>query len=196
MKNDLIATQINVLQMQDRAKHLWGDNNRLQKQIHEKESVFNKKQKKNDELISEKVIRINELETKIEELTKESKALFSERKQMNETHQSDLKTINTRQLAEVEDMQRQISVQESRLEDIVNWLDQETDKRIQREQMKENLQVLFEKHDIEIDQIKKEKAITIDKLRKEMLQNIRTVKNQMLSMNEEQLQGTTKMTVR
>lgn len=44
--------------------------------------------------------------------------------------------------------------------------------------------------------IKKEKGIAIDKLRKEMLQNIRAVKNQMLSMNEEQLQGTTKMTVK
>lgn len=44
--------------------------------------------------------------------------------------------------------------------------------------------------------IKREKGIEIDKLRKEMLQKIRAVKNHMLSMNEEQLQGTTKMTVR
>jgi hypothetical protein len=47
-----------------------------------------------------------------------------------------------------------------------------------------------------MDNIKKERALAIDKLRKEMLMKIRNVKNQMLSMNEDQLQGTTKLTVK
>lgn len=46
-----------------------------------------------------------------------------------------------------------------------------------------------------MDGIKKERSVAIDKLRKEMLMNIRNVKTEMLTMNEEQLQGTTKMTV-
>ena len=47
-----------------------------------------------------------------------------------------------------------------------------------------------------MDVIKKERAAAIDKLRKEMLMNIRNVKIQMLTMNEDQLQGTTKLTVK
>ena len=53
-----------------------------------------------------------------------------------------------------------------------------------------------EKHRGELENIKKERGIAIDKLRKEMLFNIRNVKVQMHSMNEDQLQGTTKLTVK
>ena len=42
-----------------------------------------------------------------------------------------------------------------------------------------------EKHRQDLATIKKERAAAIDKLRKEMLMNIRNVKIQMLTMNED-----------
>jgi type IV secretory pathway VirB9-like protein len=45
------------------------------------------------------------------------------------------------------------------------------------------------------EEIEQDKVILIDKLRKEMLLQIRAVKIKMLNMNEDQLVGTTKLTV-
>lgn len=46
-----------------------------------------------------------------------------------------------------------------------------------------------------MEEIEQEKVIQIDNLRKEMLLQIRAVKIKMLNMNEDQLVGTTKLTV-
>ena len=51
-------------------------------------------------------------------------------------------------------------------------------------------------HNAELADIKEKRTKEINELRKEMLFNIRNVKGQMLNMNEEQLQGTTKLTAK
>lgn len=51
-----------------------------------------------------------------------------------------------------------------------------------------------EAHVTNLKTVKKERQAEIYKLRKEMLFSIRDVKIQMLSMNEENLKGTTKLT--
>jgi hypothetical protein len=96
----------------------------------------------------------------------------------------------------VEVKNKEIAIKKEELMDIRNWIDQEADKIIDKEQLEKELDELVSKHNQEQAVIKKERAIAIDKLRKEMLFNIRNVKMQMLSMNEEQLQGTTKLTVK
>ena len=53
-----------------------------------------------------------------------------------------------------------------------------------------------EAHNAELADIKEKRTKEINELRKEMLFNIRNVKGQMLNMNEEQLQGTTKLTAK
>ena len=50
-------------------------------------------------------------------------------------------------------------------------------------------------HETTLEEIEHEKVIQIDNLRKEMLLQIRAVKIKMLNMNEDQLVGTTKLTV-
>lgn len=50
-------------------------------------------------------------------------------------------------------------------------------------------------HQRKLEQIEQDKVIQIDNLRKEMLLQIRAVKIKMLNMNEDQLVGTTKLTV-
>ena len=50
-------------------------------------------------------------------------------------------------------------------------------------------------HQAILDSIEKDKIKQIDDLRKEMLLQIRAVKVKMLNMNEDQLVGTTKLTV-
>lgn len=57
-----------------------------------------------------------------------------------------------------------------------------------RDQQREN-------HAKFVEEIEHDKVIQIDNLRKEMLMQIREVKIQMLNMNEDQLVGTTKLTV-
>ena len=46
-----------------------------------------------------------------------------------------------------------------------------------------------------MEEIEHDKIVQIDKLRKDMLLQIRAVKVKMLNMNEDQLVGTTKLTV-
>lgn len=185
MAKETVDNKINVFQMQSRAKHLWGDNNRLENQIKGKQDDYNYSRKKHDVDMKDKVERINELEAKIELLKKDTKGLFAERKKMNEIHQNDLKQLNTRHLTEIEDMNHQITNQEEKLEDINHWLDSETDKVQSRNKLRNELERLQAKHGYEMSGIKREKGIQIDKLRKEMLQRIREVKSQMLSLNEE-----------
>jgi hypothetical protein len=50
-------------------------------------------------------------------------------------------------------------------------------------------------HLSKLDEIEHDKIVQIDKLRKDMLLQIRAVKVKMLNMNEDQLVGTTKLTV-
>ena len=52
-----------------------------------------------------------------------------------------------------------------------------------------------EKQEQMMDEIEREKRESIDNLRKQMLLQIRAVKVKMLNMNEDQLVGTTKLTV-
>jgi len=51
------------------------------------------------------------------------------------------------------------------------------------------------KHEQRLEEIEHDKIVQIDKLRKDMLLQIRAVKVKMLNMNEDQLVGTTKLTV-
>lgn len=115
---------------------------------------------------------------------------------MQDDHQKDLKDINTKHLAEVENKKQEIAALDENYEDITNWLLIEADKEFERQTLQNTFNGIIHKHQQEMDNIKRERGIAIDKLRKEMLQNIRNVKTQMLTMNEEQLQGTTKMTVK
>jgi gluconate kinase len=69
----------------------------------------------------------------------------------------------------VEDLKKQIVNQEERVEDINNWMDQEADKVMKRNILRNQLEILVESHEDEMTGIKKEKSIAIDKLRKEML---------------------------
>lgn len=50
-------------------------------------------------------------------------------------------------------------------------------------------------HETKLEEIEHDKIVQIDKLRKDMLLQIRAVKVKMLNMNEDQLVGTTKLTV-
>lgn len=55
-------------------------------------------------------------------------------------------------------------------------MEQETEKNMSKEQLEDELNRLLGKHNGELANIKKERAVEIDKLRKEMLFNIRNVK--------------------
>lgn len=60
---------------------------------------------------------------------------------------------------------------------------------------KQNVNAQKDAHQAILDSIEKDKIHQIDNLRKEMLLQIRAVKVKMLNMNEDQLVGTTKLTV-
>lgn len=73
---------------------------------------------------------------------------------------------------------------------------------VQKETEQENLadkqrelRKLIEHHKQTQEEIKQDKIRQIDELRKQMLMQIRAVKIKMLNMNEDQLVGTTKLTV-
>jgi hypothetical protein len=82
------------------------------------------------------------------------------------------------------------------LGDVDSWLQHEKDKLFEKNMLEAELEEGRQKHKKNLDVIKKERGEAIDKLRKEMLLNIRNVKIKMLSMNEEELEGTTKLTAK
>ena len=104
--------------------------------------------------------------------------------------------MNTEQIVKVDDKSQEISLKREELIDIRNWAEHENEKNALKKSLDDQLERARAKHNRELGTIKKERGLAIDKLRKEMLFNIRNVKIQMLSANEDQLQGTTKLTVK
>lgn len=123
----------------------------------------------------------------IEKLTKTNKSLEKERNKVSEDHQQTLKMLNTKHLADVDNKNQEIAALQEQVNDILNWCMIEGEKAQERSDLQRNLDDLKHKHEMEEANIKEERRQEIDKLRKEMLQNIRNVKTQMLTMNEEQL---------
>jgi hypothetical protein len=95
----------------------------------------------------------------------------------------------------VEHKNQEIAEWQENVDDITNWLMQENEKVNLRNSQRTDLETIESKHKREMATIKRERGVAVDKLRKEMLFNIRNIKGQMLNMNDEQLQGTTKLTV-
>lgn len=93
-------------------------------------------------------------------------------------------------------MQKGISERQERLKDIRDWLGNEAEKQALKSDLEGRLSREEVKHKENLKLIQKERSQAIDELRKEMLVSIRNVKIQMLTMNEDQLQGTTKLTVK
>jgi len=70
------------------------------------------------------------------------------------------------------------------------------DERVEElENLKAELKQLIAHHEKTKEEINEDKVVQIDNLRKQMLLQIRAVKIKMLNMNEDQLVGTTKLTV-
>lgn len=70
------------------------------------------------------------------------------------------------------------------------------DERIEElETLKDEHKKLVAHHEKTKEEINEDKVVQIDNLRKQMLLQIRAVKIKMLNMNEDQLVGTTKLTV-
>lgn len=74
------------------------------------------------------------------------------------------------------------------------WLKHRSEKEKEKAELEQRLATSEEAHLDNLKTVKKERQAEIYKLRKEMLFSIRDVKIQMLSMNEENLKGTTKLT--
>ena len=62
--------------------------------------------------------------------------------------------------------------------------------------MKEYLEFGRMKHNLELTTIEKEKFEDIERMRKDMLVKIKEVKTAMLSLNEDKLHGTTRLTIK
>jgi hypothetical protein len=115
---------------------------------------------------------------------------------MNESHQNTIREMRTKLTVEKQEIYQIIELKQEMIDDIKYWLEHESEKLEEKRLLEADIDALDSKHKNDIATIKKERAQAIDKLRKEMLMNIRNVKIQMLSMNEDQLQGTTKLTVK
>ena len=106
---------------------------------------------------------------------------------MNEQHQTTIRDMRTKLTVEKQEIYQIIELKQEQIDDIRYWLEHETEKTTEKETLEKELEDLESKHRHDVATIKKERAQAIDKLRKEMLMNIRNVKIQMLSMNEDQL---------
>ena len=182
--------------MQDRAKLLLNYNDELQNKADKLKSEREFKKTTDMEEIALIVKSIGNYNEQIENLVLKTEEQMATIKKMTEEHHVRSQKLETDFVVVIGDRYKEISKRNEMLEDVQNWLKHEMQKTDERDQLKELQEAGVRKHQAEMDNIKKERALAIDKLRKEMLMKIRNVKNQMLSMNEDQLQGTTKLTVK
>lgn len=84
---------------------------------------------------------------------------------------------------------------QARLDDIKQFKAMKVELLSKRDDLKYKLEQDRERHRQNIQEIMEEKRQMHDKLRREMLQKIRITKMEMLNLNDEQLVGTTKLTV-
>ena len=114
---------------------------------------------------------------------------------MNIEHDKTMKKMETDHIIMQDQKVEIIHAKRDDLDDIEHWMEKKDEKLEELSTLVNELDRGREKHEENLGIIKKERAAAIDKLRKEMLMNIRNVKMQMLDMNQDQLQGTTKLTV-
>lgn len=95
--------------------------------------------------------------------------------------------MDTEYIGFCEKKNQEIFDRKDELEDIEEWMEKKNEKIFEKDTLEGQLEDGRKRHEVNLDVIKKERAAAIDKLRKEMLMNIRNVKIQMLTMNEDQL---------
>ena len=96
---------------------------------------------------------------------------------------------------EIAELDANIDQQKKNIADLNHFQDHLLEHYEERDAWKTKRDEQRHKHALQIEEIENEKVQEIEKLRKEMLLQIRAVKVNMLNLNEEQLVGTTKLTV-
>lgn len=135
-------------------------------------------------------------EADIEKLIIDNKEHVKQIMEIHINHKEQMRQTQTTHTFHVEELMKENYEKKEKLDDIEKWMKTVDIKAAQRDNLEKALNLEESKHQENLHQIKREKAIEIDKLRKEMLINIRQVKLDMLTQNEDQLQGTTKLTVK
>lgn len=185
ISGDTIDMRCRILQMQDRAKLLLKYNRELEDRTGTLQIDRDMRKRSDMQEITDIVIDIRTNLEAIEGLIIKTNDQVKSIKTMNDDHLKTLQKMNTDFVVKVEKRSKDIAMRQEELDDIGNWLKHEIEKTNERDQLRELQLAGKQKHEQEMDNIKKERALAIDKLRKEMLMKIRNVKNQMLSMNED-----------
>ena len=95
----------------------------------------------------------------------------------------------------IQEKKEQIAVKDAEIKEL-NEFKEQRDAILEKKNLwQQNVMSQKDAHQAILDSIEKDKIKQIDDLRKEMLLQIRAVKVKMLNMNEDQLVGTTKLTV-
>ena len=95
----------------------------------------------------------------------------------------------------IQDKKEQIAVKDAEIKELNEFKEQREAILEKKNLWQQNVRSQKDAHQAILDSIEKDKIKQIDDLRKEMLLQIRAVKVKMLNMNEDQLVGTTKLTV-
>lgn len=95
----------------------------------------------------------------------------------------------------IQEKKESIAVKDAEIKEL-NEFKEQRDAILEKKNLwQQNVMSQKDAHQAILDSIEKDKIKQIDDLRKEMLLQIRAVKVKMLNMNEDQLVGTTKLTV-
>ena len=95
----------------------------------------------------------------------------------------------------IQEKKELIAVKDAEIKEL-NEFKEQRDAILEKKNLwQQNVMSQKDAHQAILDSIEKDKIKQIDDLRKEMLLQIRAVKVKMLNMNEDQLVGTTKLTV-
>ena len=106
-----------------------------------------------------------------------------------------MNTIQEYYEKKIQEKKESIAVKDAEIKEL-NEFKEQRDAILEKKNLwQQNVMSQKDAHQAILDSIEKDKIKQIDDLRKEMLLQIRAVKVKMLNMNEDQLVGTTKLTV-
>ena len=106
-----------------------------------------------------------------------------------------LKQINEDYTPKVEDITKKVNDKAMEVKELEEFILEQPKVEQERDDWREMVEEQQAAHKKILEDIEKDKIHQIDNLRKEMLLQIRNVKVKMLNMNEDQLVGTTRLTV-
>jgi len=146
--------------------------------------------------IERRVEEIDQLKEENQTQLEKKLGLQKQYEELVSTRTAEIEKMKETQAKEVEELQSQIDDIKLRLANINAFRKIQVKVEEEKQNMVDELDRGRKKHAEVLEGIDNDKIMRIEKMRRDMLYKIKEVKQNMLNLNEDKLQGTTRLTIR